>query len=177
MKTKKALLFLLSCLLIIPFMTSCTFEGDGEGDDQDIYTNSIIIDGKSYTIDRAECSGYPKTKLKLICSGWVGVEFTMTKSGDPVTYGVDYNLLNDSDWSIDIRELTSDDKEYKYHYESSNSYHIADGKKVYWATPKVAKIHIEDDDIYTMYDLNLDLGASYDPKGVVRVHYVQSKSK
>ena len=172
MNTKKALQFLLSCLLIIPFMTSCTFEGDGE-DDQDIYTNSIIIDGKSYTIDRAECSGYPKTKLKLICTG--SVELTMTKSGDPVTYGVDYNLLNDTDWSIDIKEITSNNTEYKYHYESRNSYHIANGKQIFWATPKESRIRIEDDDIYTMYDLNLDLGASYDPKGVVRVHYVQSK--
>lgn len=173
MNTKKALQFLLSCLLIIPFMTSCTFEGDGEGDDQDIYTNSIIIDGKSYTIDRAECSSYPKTKLKLISTG--AVELTMTKSGDPVTYGVDYNLLNDSDWKIDITETTSTGKVYRYHYASTNSYNVADGTQTYWATPKQAKIKIEDDDIYTMYDLNLDLGAYNDPKGVVRVHYVHSK--
>ncbi|MBR5971904.1 MAG: hypothetical protein IK017_04550 [Paludibacteraceae bacterium] len=173
MNTKKALQFLLSCLLIIPFMTSCTFEGDGEGDDQDIYTNSIIIDGKSYTIDRAECSSYPKTKLKLISTG--AVELTMTKSGDPVAYGVDYNLLNDSDWKIDITETTSTGKVYRYHYASTNSYNVADGTQTYWATPKQAKIKIEDDDIYTMYDLHLDLGANYAPKGVVRIHYVQSK--
>ncbi len=174
MNTKKALQFLLSCLLIIPFMTSCTFEGGEDGgDDQDIYTNSIIIDGKSYTIDRAECSGYPKTKLKLSCSG--SVELTMTKSGDPVPYGIEYNLLTDSDWSIDIKETTKNGKSYKYHYASSNSYHVADGTQTYWATPKVAKMKIEDEDIYTMYDLNLDLGAYNDPKGVVRVHYVHSK--
>ena len=43
----------------------------------------------------------------------------------------------------------------------------SDGSKI--------NIKIEDDDIYTMYDLNLDLGANYAPKGVVRIHYVQSK--
>ena len=167
MKTKKALLFLLSCMMIIPFMASCTIEGESDDDDtQDIYTNSIIIDGKSYTIDRAECSGYPKTKLKLSCSG--SVELTMTKSGDPVPYGIEYNLLTDSDTDVVFYSE-------KYDYASSNSYHIADGTQTYWATPKVAKMKIEDEDIYTMYDLNLDLGAYNDPKGVVRVHYVHSK--